>query len=324
MLPLLLFSLTALAQSSDAIVPLTYTTSVPEVQKERLNKDLLLLNTIPLKDSSGEFQAIFKVPDLSNATAKKWLADRAHYIIADEDPLDDSTLHSLGDAQYPYPDELPELVAGTDEESDSGIVMSNMGGLMYLLGKQNQSKIAFDMVGVGSIPVQSPRVGIFRIGRGLFMPLSEDLPAESINDFVHSIFRLGTLFHEARHGDGHGKSMLFVHTMCPPGHDYDGVTACDTPANGAYRTGALFVRAVKEGCDLCMAGQKDSLDVLIADFENRIISPLKDGTVGPAQAGIPGSSLCAQLKEMEVVAPFCDEKPAPGNVIMWEDAPESL
>lgn len=324
MLPLLLLSLLACAEPPPALVKLVYTSSVPSEQKDRLNKDLDILSGLSLTDSSGELTAIYKLPALTNATLQKWLADRAHYIIASEDPLDDGTLHQVKAVAYPFPNEKPEMGDGTNEEDEENIVMSNMGGLMYLLGKQSNAQIAFDMVGVGPVPVLSPRVGIFRIGAGLFQPMAEDLPADSINGFVDSIFRLGTLFHEARHGDGHGKTMLFVHAVCPAGHDYDGVHACDTPANGAYRTGALFVRAVREGCALCSAGENDSLDVLVADLESRIMSPLADGQVAPAAASIPGGKLCRQLREMDVVAPFCDEVPQPGSRVLWEDDPESL
>ena len=133
--------------------------------------------------------------------------------------------------------------------------------------------------GVGRVPITSPRTGIIQIGDGLFHDgfFREELPKDSV---VRKVFRIQTFFHEARHSDGTGKSIGFLHALCPPGHAYAGVNACDRNSNGPYTVGALMIEQLEKACPNCSTLEKETLQMLKLDGRSRII-PQKDGQ--PAQ-----------------------------------------
>ena len=322
-------------------VTLQYSTKVPRDQSERLNKDLLLLNSLKFKDSDGDVQHFFQVPIANNENMKKWLAERAHVVVDPKHPLNDSTITVIQeDVTFPYPDETPKfavneaplqkdpqepaLLAKEDDQQGSvQIVMSNIGGLVYMGGKQNHSLIGLNVEGVGLVPARSPHVGIFRIGPGLFQPLSKKYRTKDVQNRLHSIFRLSTLFHESRHGDSHGKTMLFPHALCPEGHDYAGNNACDTPSNGPYRIESVFLRSLRDGCVDCSKTETEVMNILILDAESRVLTPLKAGENSPAQKGT--KTLCDDMIKMEIKADFCEaaEKPSK-EVVEWDADPEKL
>lgn len=94
--------------------------------------------------------------------------------------------------------------------------MTNIGAVLYQTGKDMGDLYSFRMDGIGSVVVKSPRTGILKIGSIYFNELYEDdsMSASSLK-FIHSLYRMATLFHEARHSDGHGDSLGFFHVKCP-------------------------------------------------------------------------------------------------------------
>jgi hypothetical protein len=316
--------------TAETKVELQYSQGVTAEQVARLNQDLLLLDTVSYKDSDGELTRLYKLSELSNESMRQWLAARAHYVVDQAHPLDASSILVMGvNVSYPNASELPGLggnkISNLDDEKaqqqgGAQVVMSNIGGILYFFGKQNKALMGINLQGIGEVIVKSPRVGMFRIGDGLFAPLSKSLT--DINDRIHSFFRLGTLFHESRHSDGHGKTMLFAHAVCPMGHDYAGLPACDTPANGPYRLEALFLKAVKEGCADCSAKESEILSLLQLDSESRVLS-----ATAPGQAPVVDDSnaqLCGFMQKLGLNPDFCQASGQAGTVVEWDDEPESL
>lgn len=211
------------------------------------------------------------------------------------------------------------------EESGPTIVMGNIGAALYMAGRANKILVGFSMMGQGLVPIQSPRVGLFQVGRGMFMPLSSRWAPEVIEDFVHSMFRIDTLFHEARHSDGNvrgGPQQLgFAHEVCPDGHEFAGFPACDLPSNGPYRIGSLILKAAIEGCGPnCTTRDTEILTLLYADSMSRILT-------APAQsARLADDDLCTKLLKTRSHIPFC-AAPEPSQMfatLEWDETPEGV
>lgn len=313
--------------ASGPALELRYSSGVRPHQVELLNQDLVRLDTVTYKDVDGELQRIYKLNEVNAKEMKDWLRLRARVIVHNAHPLDASTIRMVqGDVSYPNPDQMPPAFGGANKEDESedgdpNVVMSNIGGILYLFGKQTRALVGLEVEGVGLVEVKSPRVGIFRIGGALFAPLSSQFTREDLGNRVHSIFRLSTLFHESRHGDGRGKTMLFSHSVCPPGHDLAGAGGCDQAANGPYRIEALFQAAVREGCTDCTPFENEVLSLLQLDSENRILSPLRAGAPDPDH---PALGLCAFMERLGLTPQFCQEAAAPQAVVELDDETESL
>jgi hypothetical protein len=263
-----------------------FTQSVSLTQQEILKKDLRSLDTLELSSLNGEFGTFFKIDRNQNLNSglTRWLAERAHYIVGENYELDARHLRvSRRTARYLNPSAIPEfiiplkgLVSGTTavnavsaEETHAAaqgaVLMSNIGGLMFGIGKSKRAQLEANLEDLGWRPVSSSQFGVFKIGAKLF-------PVEDVgNGFVPSMHRLMTLFHEARHGDGNGRNMLFPHVRCPSGHDYEGLMACDVPSNGAYMVGATFLNSVKQACQSCSVKDLEVMKVILADHMNRVI-----------------------------------------------------
>lgn len=338
----------ALISESQAAVEIKYSTGVTEKQRELLTRDLARVATLRFGDASGEARRILRLRDFSGPELEDWLQTRARYIIDEKHPLNGFTLFAMAPGEYPVagdaaPAQAPaspqktqadgvpteafraEGGGGTPSANEPTIVMGNMGAGLYMAGRQNKVVVGFNMLGQGLIPITSPRVGLFQVGRGLFQPLSPKWAPEVIEDFVHSMFRMDTLFHEARHSDGSTKNAArelgFAHEICPPGHEFAGFPACDRPSNGPYRVGALMMKGAIEGCDPdCTTRDKEILTLLYADSMSRILTPVTRA------AQIGQNDLCAKLLRTRTNIPFCEapEADLEHTVLEWEETPEAV
>lgn len=165
-----------------------------------------------------------------------------------------------------------------EEEKDSGVmtVMSNLGAGIYNLGKDNRVLVGLN-IGPSVrekeiVPVLSPRVGIIQIGKGLFHPNLTITPDQP-NNLANAINRLGTLFHEARHSDGNGKSLIFGHAVCPSDlKEYAGFAACDRNLNGPYSVGVATILEMTKNCkERCSEAETEILAMITLDSASRII-----------------------------------------------------
>lgn len=304
------------SSSAWAQVRLQYATQIEQSQRDLLNEDLRTLPFLNLRDSEdNEFRKFFEIPENESLShgLENWLAQRAHYVVSESFELTPAVLRARQkNVRYPEADLFPEFIRplaksmarsfllGSQKNSPTkeppakstaklevsqsargGTVMANVGGLAYGLGKALKTRLEMKLDGLGWIPVQTGQVGVFKVGERLFQNIfsTKKDPA----DFVYRLRRIETLVHESRHGDGHGKSLLFPHAKCPQDSDYPGQFACDVSGNGAYRAGALVLKAAFRACENCDAQDIEILKVLLADRMSRTIS---DEILDPKPEGI--------------------------------------
>lgn len=218
------------------------------------------LNRFRVTKPDAEFLRLMAIPDARPETLLAWLKARAR-VVVDEEFDFGQRAWLTSDHQYENPGELPGFAAARGE-----IVMVNRGTALYFEGKKRNRLVQVKVDGMGMLPITSPRVGLLQIGRGLFNSAREAGSSEFQN-----IFRAMTLFHEARHGDGHGKWVGFPHSLCKVGHEYEGIYACDLSSNGPYTIGALMTKALMNACTDCTLETKHALNIVYADNLNRIL-----------------------------------------------------
>jgi len=339
----------ALAQvGSPTDIKLEYSAGVTADQKQEIQRDLSLLNQVPWVDPSGELRHLLSGSSLKfpwNSSKeitkdlptllKDFLSVRMHYILDVEHPIAGLTVNresinrrrflSYDDLELESFDHLfqPPTFSNrmTAVEGQGNTVMSNIGTLLYISGKDTANRVTLNVSGVGKVRIDSPRVGIFKIGRTFFSSIYDE--HEGASDFLHQAFRLTTMFHESRHEDGNASSLGFLHIVCPEGHAYQGLVACDLPSNGPYRLGALILESIKNSCHDCSPGLKDALEILRNDNLYRI------------QSFVPGIQLLLTKNQKEIceLDPFntLGLKGCGGNlhsfsdgVIEWDDKPEGI
>jgi hypothetical protein len=285
-----LFAQNALAQAKPTIKKLTVVQGVPFDQANALKRDLNLLKAMSFSTKTEEVShSILGLTKISPDVLHDWLLDRVSYVVGEKFDVNKRLEVSTQKVLYPKIFERPDFLADyivedkeeatkrlfhleeleqitaeektetkEDEEKDSGVmtVMSNLGAGIYNLGK----------------PVLSPRVGIIQIGKGLFHPNLTITPDEP-NNLANSINRLGTLFHEARHSDGNGKSLIFGHAICPSElKEYAGFAACDRNLNGPYSVGVATILEMTKNCKTrCSEAETEVLAMITLDSASRII-----------------------------------------------------
>ncbi len=283
--------------------------TVPPEQMKQLRADFDWLATLKPEQADPEMLRVMGLKDAEPATMSGWITDRVHYLLSEkfEPKLWNLLPFFFKRFTYPNPGILPDIEKAEDKkvqaciaevasefsidsenELDKGepvdrkksssakVVMSNMGAALYLGGKTLDIVLGVRMKGIGRIPVTSPRTGVIMVGEGLFYDgyFGSDIPKDSP---VRSGFRMATFFHEARHSDGNGKSLGFLHGLCPEGHDYAGLGACDRNLNGPYTVGALVQEHMAANCSNCSEREREALRVFALDSRSRII-PQKDGS----------------------------------------------
>jgi len=259
---------------------LVFSGAVTPNQVNVLKSDLS--NNLSMPDDQSA-EKIMGVPNLSDATLKAWLSARIGYVIGQSEK-DTSNLVALQKLDYPndlFPDfEAPKNIPKEPTDPSSGpkmkvfIVMSNVGTSYYYIGKSKGVLVGYKFsneAGQVVIPITSPRAGILKVGDGLFR-----LPyRENPNSMVNTWYRLITLFHEAHHSDGNGKSLGFPHAVCPDGSPYFNYNACDREINGAYGVEAYLLKHVREVCmenNSCNAKEAEILAAMVNDAGSRLLA----------------------------------------------------
>jgi hypothetical protein len=171
-----------------------------------------------------------------------------------------------------------------------------VGIAYYYMGKgaKNPELLGYKFTSVRGnalLKITSPRVGIVKVGEGLFgiTPYIEN-PASIANAW----FRIATLFHEAHHSDGNGKSLGFSHAVCPEGHKYFNYNACDRETNGPYAVGAILLKQARATCMAQYAANPNSgcnpkEAEVIANLMVDSVSRILPGTtmIDPRPEGLP-------------------------------------
>jgi hypothetical protein len=249
-----------------------------------IEHDLDLLETFEFKNLK-----FFK-----GISASLWLNERVHYIVQENilSSFNQNIFKTIFTEQqnvdYPNANIIPysqnsvshqneSLItsASTDSHNGSVTLMSNLGTTIYLTGKSERQLYTM-RISKGflkkpeEVRIISPRVGIVSLGEGLFDP-EIMVNSKGPLDLANSVLRLGTLFHEARHSDGNGQSLGFVHSICPVNHDYEGLPACDENLNGPYTIGSVMISEMTKACEDCSETDKQLLKLIILDNLGRII-----------------------------------------------------
>lgn len=303
-IPIFLFLVARVGHSYE----IHFSTSVPHEFQMKIEDDLRFLEGIN-ETHCDEFSSARALCDslginvINGRTLMGYLNERVHYIVGESEKNFEFTVYPFLDSldyEYPFrtifPYEAPDLLftAPTNgllsqSSSDKEIltVMENVGGEVYLYGKFKYHQILtyptiIERTGAKvDIPVFSPRVGILKIGKGLFDDYKGKIKQNSLSGLI---FRLATFFHEARHSDGHGESLAFSHSYCPKGHDYEGHLSCDHSLNGSYQIDLVinqfFIEYFKGLGELSLE-EESSLNLVVKDIESRIIRKIQIVNLSP-------------------------------------------
>ena len=247
-----------------------------------VNESISLLSVVPLSLTNTGVASMAKmmgIKDVQAQTLQNWMQDRVQYVVNDGFDFETNLVAVKTTAPFVYsnPTAVPDSLKGanlptlqtTADASGAQVVMLNIGALAYYVGKVNHQLAGVNLGGIGLVSMTSPRVGLLEIGPGLF----PDLKGHKVQNILLGIMRTGTLFHEARHSDGHGTTLGFLHTVCPPGSDYEGMNACDAATNGPYTIGALMTKTLMQACTSCTDLTKQVLEEIYLDIADRVLTP---------------------------------------------------
>lgn len=286
-----LFVLIFLLSVHAASASITLSSGIKVKLREKIEKDLTVLNNFKFQSADKEFLKMLGLSTLDSTSATDWLHERVNYI------LEDNALSNMKmimkkavtvekeNVIYPNPNIIPYSLDpknSLNDESENMIAMSNVGVAIYTRGKQD--KVLYNLkVSKGllrkplKVSVVSPRTGIIQIGEGLFsrdMTINNQKP----DSLANTINRLSTFFHEARHSDGNGTSLGFAHAVCPKGHDLEGRAACDENLNGPYMIKAKFIEAmIKSSENLLTERERETLKIVILDNMDRVLKKTNSG-----------------------------------------------
>lgn len=263
----LLFSLSFSAYASGEMFSgIYFDSSVPNGQARILKEDLNYLYNLPFEKSAFEFQTMIGVSQVDGAHLHNWIYNRVRYIVGESyNPRGRNLVKKKGHTFPQTP--LPPLIVNRTNQYAGTIVMSNLGAELYLSGKKEKALRGI-RINRKEVWASSPRVGILQIGDGLF--LDRLLINKNVDAEANKIKRLSTIFHEARHSDGHSEYVGFLHDKCPTGHALSGFFACEKYANGAYSLEAAALKTLLLNCQTCSIEDQTKLTASIADALSRV------------------------------------------------------
>ncbi|MBS1982536.1 MAG: hypothetical protein JST16_00075 [Bdellovibrionales bacterium] len=263
--------------------------SVPADQAALFRADLAVLDGLSELPADRQLQKIMHLPALTQPALSNWLEERVQVIIGQKVDAEKTSYVEKKNYAYENPDLLPDdddddnvaeapdaptAAPETNEapDDDDNTLMQNVGISIYQDGKTSSELRAIDL-SVGKLEVTSPRTGIIQVGAALFNPkFGIGGEAASASSHANSLYRLSTLFHEARHSDGRGKTLGFQHVKCPAGHDLAGDYACDNNLNGPYTLDALLTKQLILSCTDCTVAEKEALKLQTADSLSRVVA----------------------------------------------------
>lgn len=241
--------------------------SMPNSQIRTIKDDLKYLYSNPIKNVDPQFKSMASLPKVDGAHMYNWVYNRVKYIIGQDYKLYGRNLVKKTGHAFPATP-LPPSVVNRSNQYAGIIIMANIGAELYLTGKRDKvlKGIKLDKK---TVFAPSPRVGILQVGEGLF--LERLLVNKEPHSEANKIKRLGTIFHEARHSDGHSEHIGFIHDDCPPGHALSGFAACEAYGNGSYSLEAVATKTMLLNCSTCSNEDKTKLSSAIADAFSRVV-----------------------------------------------------
>lgn len=239
-----------------------FDSSVPEDQKELLMGDLEFINNLQFSNVSQDDLNKINISELSSDSLGRFIVDRVKYIVGQDFDADNQKTILAYNFNY-----SPYLFASFSSPFDRVVtVMTNSGSALYLDGKKNNTIYSI-VVAEDNIPITTTRVGIIKIGEGLFN--SSRTKNFSEDSVAKKLIRLGTLFHESRHSDGNGSNAGFPHTKCTSG-DFAGYYACESNTNGPYNLEAMLLKHFYQSCYNCSESELSAIQISASDAASRL------------------------------------------------------
>ena len=266
-----------------------------------IKQDFNFLDKVEIPDLSERESEIFGIPYHVDQTKSKnefrnWIYSRIHFFIKDtsSEKLINKIKVYKTDVDFPQALDFPrydyfsfgteslqlenDLSGKSTFQESSEKFMSNIGTPIYFTGKLQHVSYKLKMrsgtLSHSEIIVNSPRVGVIQLGSALD-DVKYLINSSNVEAFSNRILRLSILFHEARHSDGNGNSLGFLHTRCPKGHSYSGAFACDFNTNGPYTVGAEVAKILLRTCKTCTLFEKEKMNLLILDSLSRRVGKEK-------------------------------------------------
>jgi hypothetical protein len=251
--------------AKDPVGNIQFDWGVKKAERNAIADSINVIDDVQISNPDSKMLSIMGLGDASSYSLRNWLEARVQYILPQNFDLQKNFLVQEG---YSYPSSVQKKIKAkkVNDTAKAEVLMSNVGSVLYLYGKENDALVGLKLQGFGAVAVTSPRVGIIQVGPGFFSG-----KVDSNKVIARNIYRAGTLFHEARHSDGHGSSLAFSHAICPSGHDYEGLAACDRNANGPYTVGALIIKNLAKSCTVCSTAHLQILQTIYLDNISRVI-----------------------------------------------------
>jgi hypothetical protein len=303
--------------SSHAITPhapvlgVEFDATIPNDQYDLMSRDLESLQKLNLTQPDSKLAQVMGLQDTSTKSLTSWLTDRVHIVVSENFNPSSQIVATRNLSQFPYPHEFSEerkisyseVEASELQRSEVHPVttMSNIGSSLYASSKRAHQIRTISIPGLDNVTITSPRVGIIRIGQGLFNKNIAGLGNEPTESKARVAYQLAALFHEARHSDGHGKSLAFSHVACPPEHHFAGAAACDRSLNGAYTVQAHFLNSLARSCGDCSKSELEMIRMLAADAMSRVVPAIPN-----AGKSDPDGNVAYQLRVLTRTIYLCE------------------
>lgn len=294
------FSYRAVADTKNAdeiIRSIKFGPDMPADSVRIIKADLAYLAQLKITYQDPGFNRALGISQANGNSLLQWFAQRVKHIFGQSYDWKASfktyTPTSGAKFSYPAPEVEPDdsekdvyvSAATTDgfysfDRTKSGniqIIASNFGIDAYLKAKKMLAIAGVDLPGLGFFPVNSPRDGLIKTGPAMFKASTrlDSSGSRNIETAAHRILRMSYLFHEARHSDGNGKTLGFLHIKCPPGHPLAGNEVCERSTNGPYSIGGWTLKFLAEFCKECDAAEKEGLRLLALENFSRVILKTK-------------------------------------------------
>lgn len=248
---------------------IAFDSSVPQSQQKLFRADFNNAGQLSLsKPPADGYKKYFDIPDYSGPSWARWLNDRIKYVVGENWDWEQKTTASYVNSFNPV------VVAHNSFEPLQEIVtlMENTGSYIYLKGKEQKIVYTVNVAGQ-SFQVRTNRVGIVRIGEGLFKSQNQ-ISSKAPESLINSWLRIAVFVHEARHSDGNGSNAAFPHAVCTSG-TYQGRSSCEDNVNGPYAIESVLLNSMYDSCTSCDSTERKALQLAAVDAKSRVQSSAK-------------------------------------------------
>lgn len=174
--------------------------------------------------------------------------------------------------------------------SASQIYASNPSVFIWYEAIYNRNQDLNYVINGEEIDINSSRVGVMQIGEGLVQADPTVKASTIVHEARHSDCKGGALASDIESYNTNGDSIANLecghfHGVCPPGHIFEGMVACDLHPWGAYIADAIYSDAIVRTCETCTEAQKQAAAINRADTISRPaydVGDMLDGKLGPA------------------------------------------